>query len=407
VILLGTLQGILVAIVVSLVALAYQVSDPPVYVLGRKPGTNAFRPRTDAHPDDEHFPGLLLLRPQGRLFFANAHRVGQKVLAFVIEATPQVVAFDLSGVSTSSTPLKMLTEAGRYREQGKAALVRGLNPDASRFNARRWGPHSAARGRSSTSRRPLPAMSRRTNGRAAAAAGGRSRRAARSPAGTQEGGMPIDALAGRERLLNPIDRSAEILFGLIMAVTILGSLSIAKAGSNEVRTVMATALGCNLAWGLVDAVMYLVRTLTERAHLRHLAKRVIAADTSSAHHLIRHALPASFVTITGSVELEGMRRRLLAHPIPAGVVLGRRDYLAAVGVFLLVVLATFPVVVPFLLTHDVSLAMSISRAVTLLMLLIVGWTLGRYAGYVSPALTGVFMVLLGVALIAVVKVLGG
>lgn len=219
--------------------------------------------------------------------------------------------------------------------------------------------------------------------------------------------MRIDARADREGLLNPVERSAEILFGLIMAVTILGSLSIAKAGSNEVRTAMAAALGCNLAWGLVDAVMYLVRTLTERARLRHLAKRVIDADANSAHHLIRHALPANFIAITGANELEGMRRKLLAHPMPAGTVLGRRDYLAAAGIFLLVVLATFPVVVPFMLTNDIALAMQISRAVTLLMLFVAGWALGRYAGYQCPARTGVFMVLIGVTLIASVKALGG
>jgi VIT1/CCC1 family predicted Fe2+/Mn2+ transporter len=249
-------------------------------------------------------------------------------------------------------------------------------------------------------------MPRRTD-RRAALSGGRDRRAARSQAGAREADMPIDASAGREHLLNPVERSAEVLFGLIMAVTILGSLSIAKAGSNEVRTAMAAALGCNLAWGLVDAVMYLVRTLTERARLRHLAKRVVVSDTHSAHDLIRHALPGDFVAITGASELEGMRRRLLARPVPSGTVLGRRDYLAAGGVFLLVVLATFPVVLPFMLTDDIVLAMRSSRIVTLLMLFVAGWTLGRHAGSRHPVLTGVCMVLLGVALIAVVKALGG
>ena len=139
----------------------------------------------------------------------------------------------------------------------------------------------------------------------------------------------------------------------------------------------------------------------------YLARHVVAADTNSAHELIQHALPASFIEITGQNELEGMRRRLLARPMPAGPVLGRRDYLAAGVVFLLVVLATFPVVVPFMLTDDIALAMRASRGVTLLMLFVVGWALGRYAGYLRPALTGVFMVLLGGALIAAVKALGG
>ena len=64
----------------------------------------------------------------------------------------------------------------------------------------------------------------------------------------------------------PIQRISEVLFGLIMAVTIIGSLSIVSADRSEVRTVLVAALGCNLAWGLVDAVMYLRKPLTERSH---------------------------------------------------------------------------------------------------------------------------------------------
>src|SRR5207253_10078559 len=81
VILLGTLQGILVAIVVSLVALAFQTADPPVRELGRKPGTDVFRPRSKQHPEDETFPGLLIIQLEGRAFFVNAERIGEKMKA--------------------------------------------------------------------------------------------------------------------------------------------------------------------------------------------------------------------------------------------------------------------------------------------------------------------------------------
>jgi high affinity sulfate transporter 1 len=130
VVLLGTLQGILVAIVVSLVALAHQVSDPPVYVLGRKPGTNVFRPRTAEHPDDETFPGLLLLRTEGRIFFANVERVGEKMRAHIAEANPKVVALHMRGVfDLEYTALKMLIEAEkRLRDGGVALWLVGLNP---------------------------------------------------------------------------------------------------------------------------------------------------------------------------------------------------------------------------------------------------------------------------------------
>ncbi|NUA28641.1 SulP family inorganic anion transporter [Cupriavidus basilensis] len=130
VVLLGTLQGIVVAIVVSLVALAQQVSDPPVHVVRRKPGTNVFRPVTAEHPEDEDFPGLLMLRPEGRIFFANAQRLAQKIRPLVAEARPSVVALDLSAVfDLEYTALKMLTEAEKTtHESGWKLWLVGLNP---------------------------------------------------------------------------------------------------------------------------------------------------------------------------------------------------------------------------------------------------------------------------------------
>jgi VIT1/CCC1 family predicted Fe2+/Mn2+ transporter len=219
--------------------------------------------------------------------------------------------------------------------------------------------------------------------------------------------MEAQLLAERNRLLDPIDRVSEIIFGLIMAVTIVGSLSIASAGRNDVRTVLIAALGCNLAWGLVDAVMYLVRTLTERRRNLALAKQAIDADEATAHRLIMATLPDHVAAITGQEELEGMRRRLLALTPSPRSGLGRQDYLAAVGIFLLVVGATFPVVVPFLVTSDAALAMQASRVITLAMLFAAGLALGRHAGHAHPARTGLLMLLFGAALIAAVKALGG
>jgi anti-anti-sigma factor len=130
VVLLGTLQGILVAIVVSLVALAQQTTNPPVHVLGRKPGTNVFRPRSPEHPEDETFPGLLLLRLEGRVFFANAERIAEKLRALTDEEKPRVVALDLSGVpDLEYTALKMLIEGERrQRGRGISLWLVGLNP---------------------------------------------------------------------------------------------------------------------------------------------------------------------------------------------------------------------------------------------------------------------------------------
>jgi sulfate permease, SulP family len=131
VVLLGTLQGIVVAIVLSLVALAYQTANPPVHVLGRKPGTNVFRPRSKEHPEDETFPGLLLMRLEGRVFFANAERIAEKLRPLVEEAKPKVAVLDLGAVpDLEYTALKMLIEGERrLRELGVSLWLVGLNPE--------------------------------------------------------------------------------------------------------------------------------------------------------------------------------------------------------------------------------------------------------------------------------------
>ncbi len=130
VVLVGTLKGIVVAIIVSMVALAYQVADPPVYVLGRKPGTNVFRPRSKEHPEDETFAGLLLLRLEGRVFFVNAEHIAEKIRFLIEEAQPKVVALHLRGVpDLEYTALKMLTEGeARQRERGVRLWLVGMNP---------------------------------------------------------------------------------------------------------------------------------------------------------------------------------------------------------------------------------------------------------------------------------------
>jgi sulfate permease, SulP family len=129
VVLLGTLQGILVAIVGSLMALAWQVSDPPVHELARKRDTNAIRPLSDEHPDDESFPGMLLLRLEGRMFFANADNIAAKIRARVEASKPEVVVLDLGAVfDIEYTALSMLIDAEkRMRAAGVPLWLAGLN----------------------------------------------------------------------------------------------------------------------------------------------------------------------------------------------------------------------------------------------------------------------------------------
>lgn len=130
VVLLGTLKGIIVAIIVSLAALAHQLADLPVYVLVRKRGTPVFRPVSVEHPDDESIPSVLVLRPEGRLFFANAEQIGQKMRPLIEAEKPKLVVLDLGGVfDIEYTALKMLVAAERsLAARGITLWLVGVNP---------------------------------------------------------------------------------------------------------------------------------------------------------------------------------------------------------------------------------------------------------------------------------------
>ena len=130
VVLLGTLQGILVAVIASLLALAQQAYDPAVHVIGRKRGTDVFRPRSAEHPDDEFLPGLLILRIEGRAFFLNAQRIGDRIWQAVEQARPRVLLVDGGSlIDLEYTALKMLVEGEeKLRERGITLWVAALNP---------------------------------------------------------------------------------------------------------------------------------------------------------------------------------------------------------------------------------------------------------------------------------------
>ena len=132
VVVFGTLAGILVAVAVSMMTLMYAANHPPIYVLGRKPGTNIFRPLSDAHPEDQTLPGLLIVRTEGRMTFASAPRVGERFWALVHEAKPQVLMLDCSAIpDIEYTALKLLIDAEeKLKDAGTALWLAALNPSA-------------------------------------------------------------------------------------------------------------------------------------------------------------------------------------------------------------------------------------------------------------------------------------
>jgi hypothetical protein len=212
----------------------------------------------------------------------------------------------------------------------------------------------------------------------------------------------------REPVLNPVDRVSEMLFGLFMALSFVGAISVADQGDAQIRTMFIAALGCNLAWGLVDAVMYLVRTVTDRGRLLTLIRSVRSApDAESGRTLIEDSLSQTAARLVSKAEIEAMRARIVTlTTLPAQPKLNRDDLIAALAIFLIVVAATFPVVLPFVMFEDVGTAKNVSRAVALAMLFFGGIALGRYAGYGSWKV-GFLMAGLGSVLVLAINALGG
>lgn len=212
---------------------------------------------------------------------------------------------------------------------------------------------------------------------------------------------------GREPVLSPVDRVCELCFGLFMALTFVGAVSAATEGEDAGRVMFYTALGCNLAWGLADAVMYLVRTITARARRLALALAIRGEkDPGQGVRLLRGELTGVMRNLVGDPELEAIRLRVAALPeIPPKPKLFARDYLAAASVFAIVVASTFPVALPFVL-FETKPALLVSRVLTIVMLFACGLALGRYSGG-GGWKSGLAMTIVGVALTAAIIALGG
>ncbi|HTN94738.1 MAG TPA: VIT1/CCC1 transporter family protein [Gallionella sp.] len=210
------------------------------------------------------------------------------------------------------------------------------------------------------------------------------------------------------RVLEPMSRVNEVLFGLIMVLTFTGSLSVAQAGRDEIHKMLIGALGCNLAWGLIDGLFYLMGCLAEKGQnlMTYVAVRT-TTDPQHARRLIADKLPPVVASILEPEELESMRQRLKQLPEPPKrASLSKEDWLGAVGIFLLVFLSTFPVVIPFIFMQSVLPAMRVSNAIAVAMMLATGYSYGRLTGY-HPWRVGIAMVILGAIVVSATIALGG
>ena len=211
-----------------------------------------------------------------------------------------------------------------------------------------------------------------------------------------------------KRLLGPAERIGEALFGLIMVLTFTGSLSVADAGRDDVRAMLIGAVGCNIAWGVIDAIFYLMDCLSEQAgRIRMLHATRKAAAPQDAHRLIAESLPPLVAATLGPAEYESIRGKLVRLPEPPSHPrLGKGDWLAALSVFVWVFAVTFPVAIPFIFMSPLARAMRFSNAIAIVLLFLCGYAFGRITGY-QRWLTGLMMVVLGSVLVAITIALGG
>jgi len=210
------------------------------------------------------------------------------------------------------------------------------------------------------------------------------------------------------RFLEPSDRVSEVLFGLIMVLTFTGSLSVAEADRAEVRTMLVGALGCNIAWGVIDGILYLMGCLAEKGrNLRAWRTFKKATTPEAAHEVIADLMPPKMAELLKPADSEAVRKKLTQLPDPPRWPrLNKDEWLGALGVFLWVFATTFPVAIPFIFMHDVARAMRASNAIAIGLLFVTGYAFGRTSEY-HPWLTGLVMVLLGCALVGMTIALGG
>ena len=219
--------------------------------------------------------------------------------------------------------------------------------------------------------------------------------------------MPLATPPSR-RILEPVERLSEILFGLIMVLTFTGSLSVAEAGREDIRAMLVGALGCNIAWGIIDGILYLMGRLGEKGRDLATFQAIRAAsDPAQARLLIAGALPPVVAGVLRPEEYGQLHQRLqhLPEPPPRQG-LKPDDWLGALGVFLLVFLSTFPVVIPFIVMSEAGPALRVSNAIAIALLFVTGYIFGKLSGR-QPVWLGCGMVLLGAFLVGITIALGG
>ncbi len=213
------------------------------------------------------------------------------------------------------------------------------------------------------------------------------------------------------KYLDPASRLGEILFGLIMVltVTLTAGLTVAD-GSAGARQLLLAAFGCNLAWGLIDAVMYIMNCITIRSGKVRLVRAVqSASDEQSALALIQQEIEPELQELLDSQQADALSRSVLKHIAQAKIAtktLTKDDLYGALACFWLVFVSCLPAAVPFFIFSQPRFALRVSNSLLLVMLFFVGQKWAQYAGFNRLA-AGSAMVTIGLILVGIAILLGG
>jgi hypothetical protein len=207
--------------------------------------------------------------------------------------------------------------------------------------------------------------------------------------------------------LSPFERASEIVFGILMAISVTAAFEITAGGELDVRELMIGALGCNLAWGLIDGVMYLLQQQFER-HRNHRTLLELRATRSEEtfRQRVADALPPIVAPTLTPDTYARIRQVVNSYPAQRAPLWPRRDLAVAGIICLLVFVSTFPLVIPFMVMDDAWLALRASHAVAVVFLFVLGWRLGRWSG-ASALGAGMVFAAVGTALAVACVALGG
>lgn len=215
-------------------------------------------------------------------------------------------------------------------------------------------------------------------------------------------------LVKKGAILDPVDRISEVLYGLIMVLTFTGAISASTSTPDDVRQLLWAALGCNFAWGLVDAIMNLMGTLIERGHNLNTFKKIEKADSEKKiTDVISDEISPLLTELMSPAEILELGKRLKKLPEPTKKNLfTSQDVVSFIEIFALVFLCTMPVALPFAFIQDLHTAMRLSNGIALIMLFSGGYFLAGYAGF-KRIPTALSYTALGLCLVAITMALGG